>query len=220
MALETFFRASGARRVLARGGVFFRQGERSDHVAFIASGQVKVSCVSPGGYVTVLALRGPGELLGEFAAIDHQARSATVEVIERAELFVVAADRLRTALATQPNLAFDLLNQVVHRVREADRRRMEYGSLPATRRVARILSDLAAAHGQPQRKDGAEEIAVALDHQALAGAAGTSRESVVRAIRELKHAGIVRTGRGTVYVTRPDLLLAFGAATVGDDSSS
>jgi CRP/FNR family cyclic AMP-dependent transcriptional regulator len=68
------------------------------------------------------------------------------------------------------------------------------------RRVARHLLDLASERGTELSVDpkSAQELIVRVSQQELADAVGTVREVVVRALRELRQAGIVRTERDRI----------------------
>jgi CRP-like cAMP-binding protein len=88
------------------------------------------------------------------------------------------------------------------RLREGDRRRVEFGAYDATSRVARLLCDLATERGSDA--DGAVRIRLA-QHE-IAGLVGASRESVVRALATLREQELVVTARGTVTVLDPDAL--------------
>ena len=64
----------GARRNFRRGGYLLTEGEISDHVAVVLAGRAKVSSVTHDGREVVLAVRGPGDLLGELSALDGGVR--------------------------------------------------------------------------------------------------------------------------------------------------
>src|SRR5437016_90326 len=63
------FRALGRVRRFGRGEIIFREGDDPGGVAALLSGQVKVSVSGAGGREVVLRFSGPGDLLGELAAI-------------------------------------------------------------------------------------------------------------------------------------------------------
>src|SRR5436309_497262 len=79
----------GRRRRLSRGAVLVSEGARSDAVFVLLSGHVKVYSTTDRGIEVVLAVRGPGALLGELAAIDDQPRAATVCAIEPIEVLTI-----------------------------------------------------------------------------------------------------------------------------------
>lgn len=193
---NSLMRSAGRRVEYARHKVLFREGDDSTSVLLIESGQVKVTSVSSTGYVFQLAQRGPGELVGEFGAAGEAPRAATVTTITVVTGYSVTAPRFRELLQ-QPGVALELVQLVSARVREADRNRLELAADPAFRRIVRVLLD------QSTRQGGTT---IAILHQDLASAAGTSLESVNRAIRELRHQGGITTQTGRIVIADMDLL--------------
>ncbi|MFC6933282.1 cyclic nucleotide-binding domain-containing protein [Actinomadura yumaensis] len=63
------------------GQVVWREGHVADHVLVILAGEVKV-CVERAGLKRVLATRGPGDLIGERAALSLHRRSATIIALD------------------------------------------------------------------------------------------------------------------------------------------
>jgi CRP/FNR family transcriptional regulator, cyclic AMP receptor protein len=195
-------RAAGRVGIWRRGAVLLREGETADRTLLIERGQVKITAESYHGYTTVLAVRGSGELIGELSTIDGQTRSATATAMSAVQAVVISADRFRHLLENNGSFAFAVLCLVVGRLRDSDRMRAEFGAQSAGERVARVLFDLAQRHGLRVRGNDASRI-VAVTQQELAGAAGASRESVVRALRDLNRAGLIRTSRGRLTI--PDM---------------
>jgi CRP/FNR family cyclic AMP-dependent transcriptional regulator len=68
-------------------------------------------------------------------------------------------------------------------------------------RVARQLLDLALTSQQDAQSD--RELAVQITQQDLAAAAGTVREVVVRALRQLRDTGAIRTERDRIVLLDP-----------------
>ena len=162
------------------------------------SGRVKVSTLTEDGKEVVLAFRGPGDLLGELAAIDGEPRSATVEAIEPAEAIAIAAAGFRSFLITHPEVSVLLLQMLSRRLRDADRVRVEYGAHDTVGRVAARLVDLVERYGEPV-EDGAR-IGLPLSQEELAGWTGASREAVSKALQTLRAVGWVRTERRRITV--------------------
>jgi len=200
--------ASGQARRYRAGECVFGEGELSDHVCVIRRGKVKISCLSVDGYETVLAVRSAGEIVGELAALDGRPRSASVFAMEEVDGVLISGERFRAFLQTHPAAALALLRRVVGRLREADRRRVEFGAYDVAGRVARLLLDLAARYGFPAADGNGTTITVPLAQHELAGATGASREAVARALRRLRTSGAIATERRRITVLRPDLLRA------------
>jgi CRP/FNR family cyclic AMP-dependent transcriptional regulator len=188
----------GTTRRVRKGSMLFAEGDRSDRVFLLISGRVRVFRSDESGRESLLAIRGPGDLLGELSAIDDDPRSASAVALEEVEVTILSGADFRDALDTVPGLARILLATVVARLRDADRKRAEFGSADATRRVARRLVELADRYGE--QDGGAITVALAITQDDLAGWTGASREAVSRAVRELRRSGLIETGRRSVTV--------------------
>ena len=71
-------------------------------------------------------------------------------------------------------------------------------------RVARHLLELASERGPELTSlDSGQELTVLASQQELANAVGTVREVVVRVLRELRRAGVVRTERDRIVILDP-----------------
>jgi CRP-like cAMP-binding protein len=195
----------GTRRRYRRGTALFFEGDRSDHVVVVLEGRVRVSVAGADGRDLVIAVRGPGDLLGEFAAIERGVpRSATAHAIEPLLVQVVSADAFEAFLEQTPQAAVTLLRTLTRRLRESSRTQMEFGSYDTIARVARRLDELVAEHGEAT-SDGVR-IALPLTQEELAGWVGASRESVARALRSLRDRGVISTSRRAVVVHDHDAL--------------
>jgi len=199
--------AAGRTRRYPAGQILFNEGDLSDYVVVIRRGTVKLLAVSGDGYEAVLGVRVAGEIVGDFAALQHRPRSATVVAVDEVEAVQVSGARFRAFLAEHPRVALVLLGQAIGRVREADRRRLEYGGSDVAGRVARVLLELAGTFGPP---DGTDAV-IPLSQRELAGATGASREAVSRALRRLRECEAILTERRRILVLRPDLLRRFAA---------
>lgn len=195
----------GRRRSVRRGTVLFRQDNESDSVLLVEHGLLRVSVVSQDGTDSVLALRGSGELVGEFGAITARRRSATVVALTDSTVVVIASARFRSLLRQFSGLACDVLSLLVTRVDESDRRRLEVGTCTVSQRLARFLGELAATHGT-ERADGGVEIAAQLTQEELGSAIGATRESVSRALAELRDDGLLSTARRRITILAPTRL--------------
>lgn len=196
--------ACGARRRWPRHATLFNEGDRSDHVVILLSGRAKVSSFAPTGGEVVLAVRGPGALIGELAAIDGGDRSATVSALEPLEALVIPPAEFTGFLQLHGRATFLLLRMLSERLRDADRKRIEFGTADITGRVAGRLVELAERFGEPE--GAGVRVAVPLSQEELAGWTGASREAVSRALRSLRSRGWIDTGRRSVTIHNLDAL--------------
>jgi CRP-like cAMP-binding protein len=178
----------------------YRQADPATDAILIGSGRAKVTLSAAHGKQVLLAVRGPGEFLGEFAVVDRTIRSATVRALTALTGWCVPGDLLLAHLATEPGAALELLRLVVGRLRESDRQRLDFGALDTTGRVARLLLGLADRHQQAGW--------LHLNQTELGEAVGASREATVKALSRLRRVGLIETARGRIRVLRPAGLAA------------
>jgi CRP/FNR family cyclic AMP-dependent transcriptional regulator len=188
----------GAARQCREGQVLFVEGEPSGGVVLLRSGLVKVVRTTTAGREVLLALRGPGDLLGEQSALDEGPRSATAVCASPTEAVVVPPAAFRAVLLERPALVLQIAAELSRRLRDADGKRSEHGSADVAARVAGRLTELADRFGE-QQPDGVR-IALPLSQEELAGWTGASREAVAAALRVLRSRGWVSTGRRSITV--------------------
>ncbi|PZS33965.1 MAG: Crp/Fnr family transcriptional regulator [Pseudonocardiales bacterium] len=194
----TAFERCGRRSQWKRGATLFSEGDPSDWVVALRSGRVKVSSFTDQGTEVVLAIRGPDALVGELSAIDSQPRSATVSALEPVAGIVISVAEFTGFLRSHPRAAVCLMQMVSDRLRDADRKRIEFGSSDALGRVAGRLVELAERFGATTQ-DGIR-IALPLSQQELAGWIGCSRDAVAKALRVLRDRGWIDTQRRQITV--------------------
>jgi CRP/FNR family cyclic AMP-dependent transcriptional regulator len=189
--------ALGTVRRYARGDVLFHEGDDAGAVFVLLDGRVKAAQVSEGREV-ILAFPGPGELLGELAAIDGRPRSGTVRAIDDVQALVIPGSAFRGFLERRPRMALVLLRSVVARLRESDRQLVDYAVNDVVVRVAGRLVELCDRFGA--ERDGAVDTGLAITQDELASWAGASREAVAKAMGILRTLGWVQTERRRVVV--------------------
>ncbi|SDJ47258.1 Crp/Fnr family transcriptional regulator [Nonomuraea jiangxiensis] len=189
-------RGAGRPRRWDRGTVVMTEGDTSDWVLVLTEGRVKVSSHTSSGTEVVLAVRGAGGLLGEFSAIDGSPRSATVTALEPISGIVVRD--FPAFLERHGRVAVLLMKLITGKVRDADRKRIEYGAFDTTGRVATRLLELADRYGE--MTNSGVRVALPLSQDELAGWTGSSREAVSKALRTLRDRGLIETGRRRVVI--------------------
>jgi CRP-like cAMP-binding protein len=188
------------------GERIFSQGDTADQIAIIGFGIVKITASTAGGREALLGLRGAGELVGELAAIDRRPRSATVRALDRVQVRMVPAAAFRQFLRAYPEALLAVLAAVISRLREADRRRIEFADCDVPERVRLLLAELVGTHGRTAA-DGTVIIGLALSQEEIASATGASREAVAKALRRLRDQQIITTSRRRIAVHDVDRLI-------------
>jgi CRP-like cAMP-binding protein len=201
------------RRRASRGQPLLRAGAAGDEVVIVLEGRVKLVAYGADRREVVLGLRGPGELIGEMAALGGQRRTASaVAVDEDVQAAYLSADELRRFLAAHPGVALVLIRMLVRRLSEADRDRIDLATQDSVGRVAKRLVELAEDHGTPDG-DGTR-IELSLTQDELASWTGATRETVSRALALMRRLGWIGTDGRSIIVLDADALRERSGATV------
>jgi CRP-like cAMP-binding protein len=127
-----------------------------------------------------------------------------VTALEPIEALIIPADRFKLYLEDHARLAVLLLQTWSRRVRDADRKRVEFGAYDTPGRVARRLIELVERYGEGEGTS--VRISLSLTQDELAGWTGASREAVSKALREFRDRNWIATGRRAITVLDVDAL--------------
>lgn len=185
-------------RTYPRGTALFHEHQAPDRVVVLLAGCVKLSALSEDGKEVVLAIRGPGDLLGELSAMDGEPRSATATALEPVDALVVPASDFRAFLQRNPRVALLLVTMLSRRLRDADRKRVEFTAQDSTGRVAARIVELSERFGD--QVDKGLQIDLPISQEELAGWTGCSRDSVVKALHAMRELGWIQTERRRITV--------------------
>ncbi|WP_329176627.1 Crp/Fnr family transcriptional regulator [Streptomyces sp. NBC_01477] len=195
----------GAQTEVAADTQMFAQGDSSDYLLVVLRGWVKVVSHSAGGYRALLALRGPGDLLGEQAGLDGRRRSASLYAATDVVVLRLTAARFQHFARGHPAVNRAVEQTLSRRLQEADRQRAGFTE-PVSVRLAALLLDLADRCGEPARGAGAVSIGLPLSQDDLAGLLLSSRRTVSRVLEQWRAQGLVATGRKSLHLLQADRL--------------
>ena len=200
---EALARSYFLRHAYPKGKLVFHQGDLGQALYLVERGRVRLFCTHLGGQEKTLGYVGPGEIFGEMSLLDGSERSASALAEEEALLLVLHREAYLALIRRLPLIAHNLARLLAHRLREADLELDLMAFEEAKSRVAYALLKLLRQGMGPK---------IRARQQELAALAGASRETVTRALQELKAQGAVRLAPGEVEVLSPALLeeVAFG----------
>jgi len=154
------------------------------------SGKVKLTRKSADGRENLLAVLGPGEMLGELSLFDPGPRTASAVAVTDAVLAGLGHDDLRPFIMRQPEVAVHLLKALATRLRRTNDVVADLVFTDVPGRVAKALLDLAERFGK-QSEDGLH-VHHDLTQEELAQFVGASRETVNKALAEFALRGWLR----------------------------
>jgi signal transduction histidine kinase len=102
----------------AAGGEIFREGGPGDGVFFVKDGLVEISGLVGSDARRVFSQLGDGEIFGEMAVIEERPRSATATAVKDTDVYFIPREEMLILLQRSPVLAFNMLQEISHRLRE------------------------------------------------------------------------------------------------------
>ena len=198
MADQSLAEGFGVR--LSEGTTVFRQGDPGQSMYVIRAGKVRVIKESNGRQRVVTTL-GPGDFFGEMAVVTGGARSATVEVLEEAELLKVPTEKLQEMILGAGEVAIRLIRHLAERLEKANRFIDILLEDDITARVILEVQDmLQHANGSSAPDITDSELALKL---------GVQRDEVRRALRRLTLVGVIEVSGGFVLVRDHERMAEF-----------
>jgi len=173
------------------------EGDHSTDVFFILKGSVRVNSITRAGREVIFSDLAVGDVFGEFAAVDHQPRSATLVALSDCLLARMTAERFFAVLRENNSVAIHLIQLLVGMIRRTSERMFEMSALGLRERLRRELLRLA---GQGTRSGYSAVIHPAPTHQELAALIGSHREAVTKELNRLEHARIVEVRRREIRI--------------------
>src|SRR6476469_8133019 len=165
--------------------VLFLAGDAGDGCYRIEKGLLKVSMVSSSGDERILAILGPGAIVGELAVLDLLPRSASVLALRDSELLFVSKAKFDQYAHNHPELYQHLLMLLASRLRDTNDVIAAESFLPLRGRVAVTLLELAEHFGDSVGEDRIV-IRQRIKQPDLAAMAGIARENLNRILVDWK----------------------------------
>ena len=184
---------------LRRGEVLFNEGDSGDRLYILLTGKVKLGHTSVDGRENLLAVLGPGEIVGELTLFDPGPRSATATAVATTELLALEHNQLMGFIDSHPTLAKDMLRALAVRLRLTNIALADLVFSDVPGRVAKALLDLAERFGAAT-EDGIP-VPHDLTQEELAQLVGASRETINKSLAEFSSRGWIRLeGRAVTLI--------------------
>ena len=152
----------------------------AEAIYIIIEGSVKIHLFTPEGTEVILAVLGPGEIVGEMSLADSLGRSANVTTLEESAFLWMDRKTFRSGVEGSTILGRNLADVLSRRLRLANAHLLSLATLDVLGRVASQLLALAHEYGE-EASDGVL-IPITLTQADLAALVGASRVRVNQAL--------------------------------------
>jgi CRP/FNR family transcriptional regulator, cyclic AMP receptor protein len=180
-------------RVFPTGSTVMTADQPGEAVYVILSGSAKVHVIRPDGAEVILAVLGPGEVVGEMSLADSLGRSADVTTLEVSTFLWMHQTTFRSSVAESAVLARNLEEIFSRRLRITNARLLSIAALDVSGRVASQLLALAREYGEEALDEGVQ-IPIRLTQADLAALVGASRVRVNQALGFFRKRGAISIG--------------------------
>ena len=161
----------------------FMVGDEGDGCYRVEEGLLKASIAAPAGGERILAILGPGSVVGELSLVDGGPRSASVTALRESKVSFVGRAAFEAFGEARPDLYRHLATLLAQRLRDTDEAVVATNFLSVKGRVARALLSIAEAFGHDVGQ-GRIVIRQKVSQSDLAAMAGVARENVSRVLNE------------------------------------
>lgn len=168
---------------LPRHTVIFAPGMPSSSIYFVDKGRVRLSKLSIEGKKVILALLGPGDLIGE-AAWESGEHDSFAETVEDSRLYQIGRETFEGLVRENPDFGLRLIQIIGVRLKQAQARIEDLVFRPVPSRVARLLINLAENHGKVTPNG--IRVEFKLTHQEIASMVGSSRVTVTQILNKFR----------------------------------
>lgn len=185
--------ASGG--VYPAGQIFHSPNDGGEQIFLLRSGRVRIYKLSPEGRALTLMVLEPVTIFGEMALLGQSLHDTFAEAMTECVIGLIGRDTMRGILERHPAVALAFMELMGRRLRAMEQKLADIAFKSVPQRLVSVLLSLAAGSA------GATPPAVVrYTHQQLADMIGSYRETVTKAIGDLREAGLIRIDEDAIIL--------------------
>jgi CRP/FNR family cyclic AMP-dependent transcriptional regulator len=174
----------GEARKYSRNELVIAEGDVSDALYILVSGQLKVYTRDSKGRELIYNILQPGEFFGELL-LDGGLRSASVKAISDSQCVVIDHLEIRNFMKAYPEFAECLVYNLIARLRHATQLSKSLALNGVYERTVATLDQVAVSEGDIR------VVPLAITQQEIANRVGATREMINHIVRDLMRGGFL-----------------------------
>jgi CRP-like cAMP-binding protein len=198
VTLERFERVKTFRR-FTTAETLFKKGDSVEGVFLVLRGAVKLESVSKDGQNHLLHVSLAGDILGAKALLDDGVYHGTGVAVQEVETYFFPKKDCLEGIGSDHRLNLNILHFITRQLHDLENRLCHATDLTSVERVCEAVIIFSEKNSGSERGWKRKEIAEW---------AGTTEETVIRTLSQLKHEKIIETDGRKVNVLRPEILRA------------
>ena len=168
----------------------FWDGDAPEWFYIVAEGKIKVIKHSSQGKEFIIAFFDPGEMFGEVAVFEDKPYPASAQAGVETRVLGIKREDFLSFLTHRPQVALRIINVLGGRLREFQNRLKDLAGERVEQRLANVLLMLSSKLGST----------LPFTRQEIADMTGTTIETAIRVMSQLKDRGIIRSARGKITI--------------------
>jgi CRP-like cAMP-binding protein len=185
-------RRTGSSRHVDPGTVVASAGKQPTHIQVVCNGELELMTRLPAGRVTMALVRGGG-VISDIPMLLEAPMPFDAVASRDTELILLSRKQWMQLLTSHPAICLRWMTSIARRLDDDRRRLVVVMTRPLIAQLAYVLLDLA-------ERGPAGDSVVRLSHSTLAQLVGARRQSVTRAIGELRDQGLIETRYGVIDI--------------------
>jgi len=183
------FEALKLTKVYPKGTMLFMEGQDSLGIYMLCQGQVKLTTSSADGKIMILGIAHAGDILGLSAVISNFEHETSAEVVELCQVnFIPKAEFLRF-IKRHPAACLSAAKQLGRNYYTAHKLICSLGLSDSV--FVKLGKLFLSWSGNGHAGSGQVRLKNTFTHEEIAEMIGTSRETVTRALRDMRERGLV-----------------------------
>lgn len=193
----------------ASGSVIYRKESQPDFLYLIQKGSVAETVHYSGSKAFTLRIRHAGDYFGEMGILAEREQPLTILALEPCRLLALPPPAFRELVWNHPAVCRTLMLELMDRLFNNAQHRVSTMYLDAPGRLAMTLLKFTV-------NARSRSLHVSLTQQALAAAAGISRQTATTILKQWNDARIISSRRGSLEILKPEALLEIVAESEAD----
>ncbi|MGD0368768.1 MAG: Crp/Fnr family transcriptional regulator [Acidobacteriaceae bacterium] len=194
--------------------LLFQEQQAPTRILILLEGYAKLSVNSHDGKRMILWVARPGELLGLSSVVSGSTHKVTAETLQQCQIASVPSQEFLDFLVRHPAIYQSVARELsLEMNRACEQMRIVGLSSSAAVRVARLLLEWSAGGKMTDR---GTRVSISLTHGEMGECIGAARETVSRAVADLRQRCLIDVHGSTLFVTNRFALEAYARVSAPD----
>ncbi|MBI5031356.1 MAG: Crp/Fnr family transcriptional regulator [Chloroflexi bacterium] len=187
-------------RMFKKGEIIFHQGDAGEEIFMVARGKVRIFRLAASGNETTIDIFSVGRILGEFAALDNQDRSASAKALEPATLLSISKHKFLGHLRAMPDLALGMIQLIIAKARWTTDFAESLAQYDAAGRLLHILLHYNERFGEEIETGRKYVLDLNLTQSDLASLVGVKRGWINHLLQDWDKRGLIQYRAGKIFI--------------------